>query len=47
MADNGIGGWSPLADWPLIAIHAMVLPNGTVMTYGTNPDGQQTGTVRL
>ena len=42
-ADNGIGGWSPLADWPLIAIHAMLLPNGTVMTYGTNGDGQATG----
>ena len=42
-ADNGIGGWSALADWPLIAIHAMLLPNGTVMTYGTNGDGQQTG----
>ena len=42
-ADNGIGGWSGLADWPLIAIHAMLLPNGTVMTYGTNRDGQQTG----
>ncbi|MGE3290414.1 MAG: galactose oxidase-like domain-containing protein [Geminicoccaceae bacterium] len=42
-ADNGIGGWSALADWPLIPIHTMLLPNGTVMTYGSNGDGQQTG----
>jgi hypothetical protein len=42
-AENGIGGWSALADWPLIPIHTMLLPNGTVMTYGSNADGQQTG----
>ena len=42
-ADNGIGRWSALADWPLISIHTMLLPNGTVMTYGSNGDGQQTG----
>jgi Domain of unknown function (DUF1929) len=42
-ATNGAGAWSELADWPLIAIHAMVLPDGKVLTYGTNGDGQQTG----
>jgi hypothetical protein len=31
-ATNGVGAWSELADWPLIAIHAMVLPDGKVLT---------------
>jgi hypothetical protein len=29
--------------WPIIAIHASALPDGRVMTYGTNQDGKQTG----
>ena len=33
------GGWSQVVDWPLIAIHAALLPDGNVMTYGTGPDG--------
>ncbi|MEK8033612.1 PA14 domain-containing protein [Ideonella sp. DXS29W] len=37
------GVFSPLYNWPLIAIHAVLLPDGRVMTYGTKPDGQQTG----
>lgn len=31
-----VGMWTPLADWPLLAIHASVLPNGKVLTYGSN-----------
>ncbi|MFZ1429337.1 MAG: galactose oxidase early set domain-containing protein [Geminicoccaceae bacterium] len=43
-ADNGIGGWSStLAKWPLIPIHAVLLPDGRVLTYGSNGDGAQTG----
>jgi hypothetical protein len=38
-----IGAWSPLVPWPLIAIHATVLPDGRVMTYGTDKNGKQTG----
>jgi hypothetical protein len=30
------GAWSSLVDWPLLAIHAALLPDGRVMTYGTN-----------
>ena len=30
------GMWSPAARWPLVAIHAALLPNGDVLTYGTN-----------
>jgi YVTN family beta-propeller protein len=37
------GMFSPLYNWPLISIHAALLPDGRVMTYGTKADGQQTG----
>ncbi len=42
-ADNVNGAWSTLEDWPLIAIHAAVTPDGRVLSYGTKSDGQQTG----
>ena len=42
-ADNGVGGWSSLAKWPLIPIHAVLLGDGRVMTYGTSATGAQTG----
>ncbi len=43
-ADNGIGGWSStLSKWPLIPIHAVLLPDGRVLSYGSNGDGAQTG----
>jgi YVTN family beta-propeller protein len=40
---NVDGAWSPLADWPLIAVHAVMTPDGRVLTYGTKADGTQTG----
>jgi hypothetical protein len=42
-ADNGVGGWSSLAKWPVIAIHAALLGDGRVVTYGSSVTGQQTG----
>lgn len=30
------GTWSLPARWPIVAIHAALLPNGDVLTYGTN-----------
>lgn len=42
-ADNGVGGWSTLAKWPLIPLHAILLPDGRVLSYGSNSGGQQTG----
>ena len=42
-ADNGIGAWSASAPWPLIPIHAMLLPDGRVLSYGTDGNGTQTG----
>ena len=29
--------------WPLIAIHTVLMPDGRVLTYGTDGDGRQTG----
>lgn len=34
-----VGMWSPSASWPLVSIHATLLPDGTVLTYGS-PVGQ-------
>src|SRR4249920_583922 len=42
-ANNVTGGWSSLAQWPLIPIHAVLLGDGRVMTYGTTETGVQTG----
>ena len=35
-----VGAWSPVQKWPLSAIHSIILPNGKVMTYGTNQNGR-------
>jgi large repetitive protein len=37
------GAWSPIIDWPLIAVHAALTPDGRVLTYGTDGAGKQTG----
>ncbi|MEM6987013.1 MAG: galactose oxidase-like domain-containing protein, partial [Pseudomonadota bacterium] len=34
------GAFSDVADWPLGAIHAVLTPLGTVLTYGTAPDDE-------
>lgn len=36
-----VGAWGNLALWPGISIHVSVLPDGRVMTYGTNQAGKQ------
>jgi hypothetical protein len=33
-ASNTLGAWSPVKPWPIIAIHAALLPDGRVMTFG-------------
>jgi len=43
LADNVSGAWSGVHAWPLIAVHATLMPDGRVLTYGTNRDGKQTG----
>ncbi len=44
MGDPVKGAWSSVLDWPLIAIHAALLPDGRVMTYGTQVSTYGTGT---
>ena len=39
--NSDIGQWSPVIDWPVIAIHSVLSPTGEVLTYGTNDDGVQ------
>jgi YVTN family beta-propeller protein len=41
-ANNVAGAWSPVKPWPLIAVHAVLMPDGRVLTYGTRASGQQT-----
>ena len=43
LADNVRGAWSPPFSWPLIAAHAVLTPDGRVLTYGTDGNGNQTG----
>ncbi|WP_295961145.1 hypothetical protein [Rhodoferax sp.] len=35
------GWWDSVANWPLLAVHAVVLPGGRVMSYGTDAAGTQ------
>ncbi len=42
-ADNVRGAWSPVVSWPLIGVHAVLMPDGRVLTYGSRTSGQQTG----
>jgi hypothetical protein len=36
------GTFSPVADWPLVGIHAALTPDGRVLTYGTTTAGVRT-----
>jgi YVTN family beta-propeller protein len=40
---NLTGMWSPPYPWPLISVHAVLIPDGRVMTYGSDLAGRQTG----
>lgn len=37
------GTFGATIPWPIIPIHEVLLPDGRVMSYGSNPDGSQTG----
>ena len=43
VAANPPGVWTPVASWPLIAIHTVLMPDGRILTFGTDGDGRQTG----
>ena len=34
------GTWSPVMSWPLVSIHATLLKNGKVLTYGNTNNGK-------
>ena len=36
-----VGRWGQQVDWPLIAIHSVLMPNSKVFTFGTNAQGVQ------
>lgn len=35
------GRWSPVVDWPIVAIHSVLTPQGNVMNFGTDKNGMQ------
>jgi YVTN family beta-propeller protein len=37
------GVWSSVFNWPLIAVHGAITPDGRVLSYGTDGAGKQTG----
>ncbi|MFM2450510.1 MAG: hypothetical protein RIS44_2960 [Pseudomonadota bacterium] len=37
------GMWSPVYNWPGVAVHAVLLPDSRVLSYGSKADGTQTG----
>ena len=41
-ANNVEGAWSLVKPWPVIAVHAVLMPDGRVLSYGTKTTGQQT-----
>jgi YVTN family beta-propeller protein len=43
-ADANVAGmWSPVYDWPVVSVHSAILPDGRVLTYGSDLTGLQTG----
>mgnify|MGYP006267538375 CR=1 FL=1 len=38
---EGDGEWSAVMSWPIIAIHAILTPDGKILTYGTDTLGNQ------
>ena len=43
-ADASVKGmWSGVYNWPIVAVHSVLLPDGRVMTYGSDLTGLQTG----
>lgn len=42
---KSVGEWGDLKPWPFVAIHAVVLPNGKVLTYGSGADADPYNTL--
>jgi hypothetical protein len=41
------GVYGDVINWPIIAIHAVLLPSGAVMSFGTDQSGNQGGFIQL
>jgi YVTN family beta-propeller protein len=41
-SNNVDGAWSAVMPWPLISAHVVLMPDGRVMSYGTDGTGKQT-----
>ena len=46
LGDPVKGTFGAQVAWPIMPIHAVLLPDGRVMSYGTEPDGSQTAIYR-
>ncbi|MFN7694721.1 MAG: hypothetical protein ACK5O3_11840, partial [Burkholderiales bacterium] len=44
---NTRGMWSEMKPWPVVAVHAVLLPDGRVLSYGSRNDGVQTANFNL
>ncbi len=42
LGDPATGTFGPQVAWPIMPIHAVLLPDGRVLSYGTDPNGVQT-----
>ena len=42
-----VGNWGPLSAWPLVAVHAVLLPDGKVLSYGSRADGRQSANFEI
>jgi YVTN family beta-propeller protein len=40
---NQRGMWGPVTAWPVISVHTVLMPDGRVLTFGTDTTGRQTG----
>ena len=40
---EGDGQWGALKSWPLIPLHMLTLPDGKILSFGTNESGMQGG----
>jgi hypothetical protein len=38
---QGVGAWSAVFGWPIVGIHAIMMPNGKILTFGTDQPDQQ------
>jgi cytochrome c peroxidase/PKD repeat protein len=41
------GQWGTLATWPLVSVHAVLMPDGKVLSYGSLADGRASGGVSV